>query len=76
MVWILLFLCPFFKKKLIPKLGKYKGAVCVSKFTWEESIKRGFDPNTTFIVNNGVDLSLGKIPFDKTIIQNLKMNTL
>ncbi len=62
----------FFQKKLIPKLGKYKGAVCVSKFTWEESIKRGFDPNTTFIVNNGVDLSLGKIPFDKTIIQKLK----
>jgi phosphatidylinositol alpha-1,6-mannosyltransferase len=54
----------FFQKKLIPKLIKYKGAVCVSKFTSEQCIKRGFDPRTTFIVNNGVALKLNEIPFD------------
>ena len=61
----------FFQKKLIPKLIKYKGAVCVSKFTSEQCIKRGFDPRTTFIVNNGVDLKLNEIPFDSAIAQKL-----
>ncbi|OPZ11971.1 MAG: GDP-mannose-dependent alpha-(1-6)-phosphatidylinositol monomannoside mannosyltransferase [Bacteroidetes bacterium ADurb.BinA261] len=62
----------FFQKQLVPRLGKYSGAVCVSEFTRQECLRRGFDTTTTFTVNNGVDHHLADIPFDPTIVDKLQ----
>jgi len=62
----------FFQKRLVRKLRKYNGAICVSEFTRQECLKRGFDEKTTFTVNNGVEHSLGDIPYDDTIVQRLR----
>ncbi|MGB4416007.1 MAG: glycosyltransferase family 4 protein [Paludibacter sp.] len=62
----------FFQNRLVPKLRKYNGAICVSEFTRQECLKRGFDEKTTFTVNNGVEHSLGDIPYDETIVQRLR----
>lgn len=62
----------FFQNRLIPRLRKYHGAICVSEFTRQECLKRGFDEKTTFTVNNGVEHTLGAIPYDETIVQKLQ----
>jgi phosphatidylinositol alpha-1,6-mannosyltransferase len=62
----------FFQNKLVPRLKKYDGAICVSEFTRQQCLKKGFNQKTTFTVNNGVNTSLGDIPFDETIVQKLQ----
>lgn len=62
----------FYQSKIVSKLNKYQGAVCVSEFTRNECIKRGFDENTTFTVRNGVDISMGDIPKDSEFVDKLK----
>ena len=55
---------PFFQKVLIPSLRKFDGFICVSEATREECLKRGFAPEKTFVVNNGVDSQLKDFPSD------------
>ena len=61
-----------FQKQFVPRLRKYSGAVCVSEFTRQECLRRGFDATTTFTVNNGVDHHLAEIPFDSSIVYKLQ----
>jgi len=61
-----------FQKQFVPRLRKYRGAICVSEFTRQECLRRGFDATTTFTVNNGVDHHLADIPFDWTIVDKLQ----
>ncbi|WP_129593681.1 glycosyltransferase family 4 protein [Seramator thermalis] len=61
-----------FQKQFVPRLRKYRGAICVSEFTRQECLRRGFDATTTFTVNNGVDHHSADIPFDRTIVDKLQ----
>lgn len=61
-----------FQHLLVPQLSKFSGAICVSEFTRQQCLKRGFDPSTTFTVRNGVDIRMGDIPFDESIVEKLK----
>lgn len=61
-----------FQNKIIPKFSNYQGAICVSDATRDECIKRGFNPETTFTVLNGVDKDMAHVPFDASIITRLK----
>ncbi len=53
----------YYQKYAIQKLKHYDGFICVSEATASECIKRGFDPNKTYVIPNGVDPSLAKMPF-------------
>lgn len=61
-----------FQRLLIPKMTRYSGAVCVSKFTMNEVLRRGFNEKTTFTVNNGVDTGMDKIPVNKDYPQLIR----
>ncbi|SFK47237.1 glycosyltransferase family 4 protein [Proteiniphilum acetatigenes] len=61
-----------YQHRLVPRLTRYQGAICVSEYTHNECIKRGFNRHTTFTVRNGVDTSMGDIPFDPAIVDKLK----
>lgn len=61
-----------YQNRLIPKLTKYEGAICVSEHTRQQCIKRGFKEETSFTVKNGVDLSLGDIAVEENFAQKLK----
>jgi len=61
-----------FQHKILPKLKRYAGAICVSSYTRSQALKRGFAPDTTYTVRNGVDISLGKIPVNPDIVQTVK----
>ncbi len=52
----------FYQDKLIPKLEQYDAAICVSEYTRQQCLKRGFDPEHTYTVPNGVDVSLADKP--------------
>lgn len=62
----------FYQRRLVPRLSKYNGAICVSKYTREQCIRRGFNESTTFTVRNGVDTTMGDVPFDPAITDKLK----
>lgn len=53
-----------YQRHVIPRLSHYAGAICVSRFTREECLKRGFRPDTTYTVRNGVDMAMGNTPVD------------
>ena len=38
----------FYQDKLIPKLEQYDAAICVSEYTRQQCLKRGFDPEHTY----------------------------
>lgn len=61
-----------YQRRLVPRLSRYQGAICVSEYTRNECIKRGFNSQTTFTVKNGVDISMGDIPFDPSIADKLR----
>ena len=52
----------FYQDKLIPKLEQYDAAICVSEYTRQQCLKRWFDPEHTYSVPNGVDVSLADKP--------------
>lgn len=60
-----------YQRYLVPKLSRYQGAICVSEFTRNECLKRGFDNQKTFTIRNGVDTSMGNIPFDPSFVRKL-----
>lgn len=62
----------FYQRQLVPRLSRYDGAICVSQYTREQCIKRGFDKNSTFTVKNGVETAMGDVPFDPTIKDKIK----
>lgn len=62
----------FYQNRLIPRMGKYYAAICVSEYTRQQCLNRNFSSQSTFTVANGVDISMGNIPFDRTIIEKLK----
>lgn len=57
---------------IVPRLGKYAGAICVSEFTRSQCLRRGFDGMRTFTVRNGVDIEMGDIPSDDSIEETLR----
>jgi|AGTN01.2.fsa_nt_gi Glycosyltransferase len=61
-----------YQHRFVPRMSKFNGAVCVSRYTRNECIKRGFNESTTFTVRNGVDNSMGDIPFEAGIVEKLK----
>jgi len=61
-----------YQRRIVPRLSKYAGAICVSEFTRNECIKRGFHEESTFTVRNGVDSAMGDVPFDAGIVEKLK----
>jgi phosphatidylinositol alpha-1,6-mannosyltransferase len=61
-----------FQRKILPKLKRYAGAICVSAYTRSQALKRGFAHDTTYTVRNGVDISLGKIPVNPDIAQMVR----
>lgn len=63
---------PFFQRYLIPKLRKYAGAVCVSDFTRQQCLQRGFDGARTVTIRNGVDIEMASIPFDEKIREKIE----
>ncbi len=52
----------YYQKYIIKQLKKFDGFICVSESTAQECIERGFDTKKTFVVANGVDPELAKIP--------------
>lgn len=66
---------PFFQKRLIPKLQKYTGAICVSNFTRQQCLERGFNPQNTHTVRNGVDSEMANVPFDPNIVTKVEKKT-
>lgn len=52
----------FYQETLLPKLEDFDAAICVSEFTRQQCLKRGFRPETTFTVPNGVDITLADKP--------------
>lgn len=54
-----------FQKRIIKKLHKLDGAICVSQATAEACIQRGFRRNRIHTVLNGVDHDLADIPVDE-----------
>ena len=62
----------FFQQKLVPKLSEFAGAVCVSRATRNECLRRGFNEKKTYVVRNGVDSNMADIPFDRGIIKKLQ----
>ena len=62
----------FFQQKLVPKLSEFAGAVCVSRATRNECLRRGFSEERTYTVRNGVDSNMADIPFDGGIIKKLQ----
>lgn len=61
-----------YQRRIVPRLSKYAGAICVSEFTRSECLKRGFHEESTFTVRNGVDSAMGDVPFDAGIVEKLK----
>lgn len=61
-----------FQRRVIPRLSRYEGAICVSEHTRNQCIKRGFNSQTTFTIRNGVDIEMGDIPFDPTITDRVR----
>ncbi len=62
----------FFQNSLIPKMRNYNAGICVSAYTREQCLNRGFDAETTRVARNGVDTSMGDIVFDPAIKTRLK----
>lgn len=62
----------FYQRRLLPRMAQYYGAICVSEYTRQECLSRKFSSQSTFTVANGVDTSMGNIPFDNIIIEKLK----
>ena len=61
-----------FQTNFISRMSNYRAGICVSSYTREECLKRGFPPKSIFVVQNGVDISMGDIPFDPTIKERLR----
>lgn len=61
-----------YQNRIVPQLTKYDGAICVSEFTRQECLKRGFREDRVFTVKNGVDISLGDTPTDPGFKEKLK----
>ena len=61
-----------YQRQVVPRLRRYAGAICVSEFTRNECLKRGFDSQTTVTVRNGVDISMGDVPYDPSIADKLR----
>lgn len=52
----------FYQETLLPRLEQFSAAICVSDFTRRQCLKRGFAPESTFTVPNGVDITLADKP--------------
>ena len=53
-----------FQKRIVPRLHKLDGAICVSHATAEACLARGFEKKKVNVVLNGVDHDLAEIPID------------
>jgi phosphatidylinositol alpha-1,6-mannosyltransferase len=53
-----------FQHKIIKKMHRFDGAICVSQATAMACLERGFDKEKVFTVLNGVDHDLADIPVD------------
>ncbi len=61
-----------YQNKIVPKLANYGGAICVSEFTRQQCLLRGFNEDTTFTVKNGVDISIGNITSNDNFAEKLR----
>lgn len=61
-----------FQHKIVPRLAQYSGAICVSEFTRQQCLKRGFREDSVFTVKNGVDTSLSEIPTEPDFKEKLR----
>lgn len=61
-----------FQHRIVPRLAKYSGAICVSEFTRQQCLIRGFRENSLFTVKNGVDTSLDEIPTEPNFKEKLR----
>lgn len=61
-----------FQHKIVPRLTKYSGAICVSEFTRQQCLKRGFREDSVFTVKNGVDTSLAEISTEPDFKEKLR----
>lgn len=46
---------PIYRNRLFPRLDRLDHIICVSRFTAEESIKRGISPDKVSVIYNGID---------------------
>ena len=61
-----------FQNRIVKKLHKLDGAICVSNATTQACLDRGFDSSKVFTVLNGVDHDLADIPKEEGFIQRIK----
>lgn len=61
-----------FQNRIVKKLHKLDGAICVSNATTQACLDRGFEKTKVFTVLNGVDHDLAEIPVEEGFIDRVK----
>lgn len=64
-----------FQKRIVPKLHKLDGIICVSHATAQACLDRGFAPEKVHVVLNGVDHDLAQIPKQADFLARVKNDT-
>ncbi|MEE9437689.1 MAG: glycosyltransferase family 4 protein [Saprospiraceae bacterium] len=64
-----------FQNRIIKKLHRFDGGICVSNATSDACIERGFDTKKIFTVLNGVDHDLANIPIDPNFETKISQET-
>ncbi len=64
----------FYQKVVIPRIAKLDGFICVSTFTRDEALNRGFPPEKLHIISNGVDHNLyeNDVIFTQSSVESLR----
>ncbi len=61
-----------FQNRIVKKMHKLDGAICVSRATTEACLDRGFEKSKVFTVLNGVDHDLADIEVEEGFVQRVK----
>jgi len=61
-----------FQNRIVKKLHKLDGAICVSNATAQACLDRGFDQDAVYTVLNGVDHDLADIPKETDFLARVK----
>lgn len=64
-----------FQKRIVKKMHRLDGAICVSRATTQACIDRGFDESKVFTVLNGVDHDLADIEKEVDFLARVKNET-
>ncbi len=61
-----------YQKYIIPKVHKFSSFFCVSHYTAEECLRRGFDKDRIHVIPNGVDFKLAEIKSDPNFYEDFR----